>query len=185
MADSTMFAPPASQGQSGARRLIDEAERQRNAGRVDQAISLLRDRIRNLGASRPLRQRLSDLLLEGGDTLGSISDKLILAQELANDGRLRLCPASGGSCRTLSRAGSMPRWTQGGREIYFIRYPGATETMPLFSVRPDGTGERQVAELSGFHPLHFGFDAAPGGEIVWTEWRPGQQQLWQAELPSN
>ncbi len=73
---------------SAVRRLLSESERQRIAGQLDHAIELLRDGLRNLGATPLLRQKLSDLLLEAGDQLGCITEKLILAQELAGGGQV-------------------------------------------------------------------------------------------------
>lgn len=77
---------PPEEPEVAARRLLYEAERQRTAGQLDAAIRLVRDGLRNLGSSRPLRERLSDLLLEAGDQHGATTEKLILAQELANEG---------------------------------------------------------------------------------------------------
>ena len=91
-AQSSMFAADTGED-SAVRRLIGEAERQRASGHVQHAIQLLRDGLRNLGGStsqgrHPLRQKLSDLLLEAGDQAGSITEKLILAQEYANEGQV-------------------------------------------------------------------------------------------------
>jgi len=101
-------------------------------------------------------------------------------------GSLDLCPASGAPCRTLSPRGAEARWTLGGREIYFSRYEGKmtplVDTIGIWSVRPDGSGERHVADLPGVHFIHFFYTASPNGEIVWCEWRPGRQELWQARL---
>ncbi|MEZ4445653.1 MAG: tetratricopeptide repeat protein [Polyangiaceae bacterium] len=72
---------------SAVRRLVGEAERQRAGGHLQHAIQLLRDGVRNLGSSLPLRQKLSDLLLEAGDTQGSMREKLLLAQDLSGEGR--------------------------------------------------------------------------------------------------
>ncbi|MEM9695066.1 MAG: tetratricopeptide repeat protein, partial [Myxococcota bacterium] len=71
--------------ESAVRNLIGEAERQRLAGRLDQAIRLLRDGLRNLRGAPALRHRLSDILLEAGDQVGAISEKLVLARELAHE----------------------------------------------------------------------------------------------------
>ncbi|MEM6790658.1 MAG: tetratricopeptide repeat protein [Myxococcota bacterium] len=68
------------------RRLLYEAERQRAAGATDAAIRVVRGGLRKVGSSRALRERLSDLLLEAGDQDGAITEKLILAQELAHYG---------------------------------------------------------------------------------------------------
>ncbi|MBV8201719.1 MAG: PD40 domain-containing protein [Acidobacteria bacterium] len=101
-------------------------------------------------------------------------------------GRLLLCPASGAACLTLSQRGHEPRWTRGGSEIYFSRYEGKmsplVETIGIWSVKPDGTGERHVAELPGVHFIHTFYEASPTGEIVWCEWRPGRQEMWEAQL---
>ncbi len=70
------------------RRILAEAERQQNAGHLHHAVQLLRDGLRNLGGSYELRQKLGDLLLEMGDQPGSITEKLILAQEFANEGHI-------------------------------------------------------------------------------------------------
>jgi Tol biopolymer transport system component len=98
--------------------------------------------------------------------------------------RLVLCPASGAACRTLSANGAEARWTLGGREIYFSRYEARplVETMGIWSIRPDGSGERHVADLPGVHVIHFFFAASPTGEIAWCEWRPGRQEMWEAQL---
>ncbi len=72
--------------ETAARRLLYDAERYRAGGQLDHAIRVVRDGLRQLGSSRPLRERLSDLLLEAGDQHGAITEKLILAQELANEG---------------------------------------------------------------------------------------------------
>jgi Tol biopolymer transport system component len=105
----------------------------------------------------------------------------------AVDGRLLLCPASGAPCRALSPRGAEPRWTRDGREIYFTRYSGQLaslhETAGIWSVAPDGSGERHVAELPGYHYIHSFYTASNTGEIVWCEWRPGRQEMWEAALP--
>jgi len=85
-AGSDLFAEP--EGDSAVRRLVAEAERQRSAGHLQHAIQILRDGLRNLGGSHQIRHKLSDLLLEAGDQHASITEKLILAQEMANEGNV-------------------------------------------------------------------------------------------------
>lgn len=82
--ESDLFATGDGDESSAVRRLLSESERHRVAGQMDHAIELLRDGLSNLGTSAQLRQKLSDLLLEAGDQVGCITEKLILAQELAN-----------------------------------------------------------------------------------------------------
>lgn len=84
----TMLEGPGDGESSGVRRLLIEAERQQSAGHAMHAVSLLRDGLRNMGGSHALRHKLSDLLLEIGDTAGCITEKLILGQELANEGNV-------------------------------------------------------------------------------------------------
>ncbi|MBI4953871.1 MAG: tetratricopeptide repeat protein [Myxococcales bacterium] len=71
---------------SGARRLAQQAEGLRAAGKLRQAIATLRDGLRQHKGARGLRHKLSDLLLEAGDQPGSIREKLLLAQQLAKEG---------------------------------------------------------------------------------------------------
>ena len=85
-AGSDLFAQP--EGDSAVRRLVSESERQRSAGHLQHAIQILRDGLRNLGGSHQIRHKLSDLLLEAGDQQAAITEKLILAQELANEGNI-------------------------------------------------------------------------------------------------
>ncbi|MBW2458382.1 MAG: tetratricopeptide repeat protein, partial [Deltaproteobacteria bacterium] len=86
--ESDLFATGDGDESSAVRRLLSESERHRVAGQMDHAIELLRDGLSNLGSSAQLRQKLSDLLLEAGDQGGCITEKLILAQELANGGQV-------------------------------------------------------------------------------------------------
>jgi tetratricopeptide (TPR) repeat protein len=83
-----LFAARDSGDSSAVRRLAREAETLHGQGRLDAAIGLLRDGLRNLGAPPTLRQRLSDLLLEWGDQEGCIQEKLELAKDLAQGGSL-------------------------------------------------------------------------------------------------
>src|SRR5690606_8324899 len=85
--DTMLEAPGDGEG-SGVRRILIEAERQHAGGQLHHAIQLLRDGLRNLGGSHALRHKLSDLLLEIGDMPGCITEKLILGQELANEGNV-------------------------------------------------------------------------------------------------
>ena len=87
-AESELFATGDGTEPSAVRRLLSESERQRVAGQLAHAIELLQDGLRNLGASPQLRRKLSDLLLEAGDQVGCITEKLILAQDLANSGHV-------------------------------------------------------------------------------------------------
>ena len=85
-AGSDLFAPP--EGDSAIRRLVSEADRQRSTGHLQHAIQILRDGLRNLGGSHQIRHKLSELLLESGDQHGGITEKLIRAQEMANEGNI-------------------------------------------------------------------------------------------------
>ena len=83
-----LFSARGSEESSAVRRLAEEADTLHGQGRLEAAIGLLRDGLRNLGSSPTLRQRLSDLLLEWGDQEGCIQEKLLLAKELAHAGSL-------------------------------------------------------------------------------------------------
>jgi hypothetical protein len=52
----------------------------------------------------------------------------------------------------------------------------------LWRVSATGGTEERVAELDGYHPLRFFYDVSADGEIVWSQYRPGRQELWMAEL---
>ena len=86
--ESALFMPGDPAEISAVRRLVMAAEVSRGAGKVAEAIQLLRDGLRNLGAPPQLRHKLADLLLEAGDQVGCIAEKLVLAQELANTGSI-------------------------------------------------------------------------------------------------
>jgi tetratricopeptide (TPR) repeat protein len=111
---------------SGVRRLLGEAERQRAGGHIASAIALLRDGLRNLGGSAALRHKLGDLLLEVGDMAGSITEKLILAQELANGGDMQ--QAVGMIDEVLLLAPGQPDALQMRHNLgYPAAYPGGQE----------------------------------------------------------
>jgi Tol biopolymer transport system component len=100
-----------------------------------------------------------------------------------------VCRADGGDCRRVAR-GRDPRWSPTG-EIYFraalltdeVFAIGKQSSVELRAVRPDGTGERHVADLAGPHPMDFFYDVSRTGEIVWSSFAEGQQELWMADLP--
>ena len=68
------------------RTLAQQAEALRASGQLPIAVELLRDGLRKHGGSRGLRHKLSDVLLEAGDQVGSIREKLLLSQDLAREG---------------------------------------------------------------------------------------------------
>lgn len=149
MADTAMLqlGEVDSDESSGVRRLLTEAERQRLVGHLSQAIQLLRDGLRNLGGSSALRHRLSDLLLEAGDQMGCILEKLILAQELANKGQIE--PA----LEMLD-------------EVLLLQ-PGQPDALQMranlgFPPSPDMIGEQGIDDLQLDAPL-MSYDVESGG----------------------
>jgi Tol biopolymer transport system component len=99
-----------------------------------------------------------------------------------------VCQADASACRRVAK-GRDPRWGGAG-EIYFraerltdeVFTAGTQSSVELRAVRPDGTGERHVAQLAGPNPLDFFYDVSRTGEIVWASFAEGQQELWVADL---
>jgi len=107
----------------------------------------------------------------------------------ALDRALKLCPPTGEACRVLSPRGQEPHWSRGF--VYFVRYSDAygdpdLRTIEVRRVKPDGTAEEHVADLTGFSPVHFFYTVSPTtGEIVWCEYRPSPSEIWTAALPKR
>ncbi len=78
-------APSSTTLDAAARQLVQDAEQLYLAGRMPEAVDLLRQSIAGgaYGPATPqLRMKLSDLLLEAGDQRGAAGEKLVMAREL-------------------------------------------------------------------------------------------------------
>ena len=134
-----------------ARTLLEEAATQHANGHVTYAIQMLRDGLRSLGSQGMLRHKLSDLLLEAGDQAGAISEKLILAQELADVGNsdgatkmldqvLRLQPKQPDALRRRANIKGAPR-VNAPLQSYDVEAGGVDEAL-----------HRGAGQGAGSHP---------------------------------
>ncbi len=53
----------------------------------------------------------------------------------------------------------------------------------LWTVSPDGVGERKIVDLRPMHPIGEFFDVAPTGKVVWVQYRAGKKELWLSDFP--
>ncbi len=142
----TMLEGPGDGEGSAVRRLLLEAERQEQAGHAAHAIQLLRDGLRNLGGSHALRHKLSDLLLEVGDMAGCITEKLILSQELANEGGVERAVAILDEVLLLS-----PGQPDALQMRANMGYPLHNATQPLSSYDVESGGVEEALHRSRHH----------------------------------
>lgn len=134
-------------------------------------------------------------LLTGRDSTAAVAlggpvfspDGASLAGWDSDAGRILRCSVERTDCRPLAaQAAGYPCWSRDGRYIYFPRTPGPgvprAGARELWRVAAAGGNEERVAELDGYQPLRFFYDVSARGEIVWSQYRPGRQELWTAEL---
>jgi len=114
-------------------------------------------------------------------------DGKLMAGHTSEDAIL-LCPAEGGPCRSLTPAGSQPRWSGDGRRLFLWRRgqrsfdDPSLRSVDVWSVGVDGAGERRVTTLEPQHVLTTPFDVSKRDELAWVEFRRGKEELWLAEL---
>ncbi len=158
----------------------------------------------------PAGQRVAYDLYEGGERRASVVRSLVSGREdrlavpltgavFSPDGtslagwdsgaaRILRCSVDRTDCRPLAaQAAGYPCWSKDGRHVYFPRMPAGdiarAGVRDLWRAAADGGSEERVAELDGFNPLRFFYDVARTGEIVWSQYLPGRQELWATELP--
>ena len=97
--------------------------------------------------------------------------------------KIAICDVAAASCRNITD-GYMPAWAGDGSRLYFLR---AARSEPrshreLWTTRPDGTDVRMLRTIGGFQVLDIFFDVSRQNEVVWTSFRPGQRELWEAAV---
>ena len=105
---------------------------------------------------------------------------------LGSDGedRLYLCPVSKADCRFLTH-GVHPRWAPDAESISFVRegrQVGKKRVSTIWRLELDTMVEEEIAEVSAFEPLLFGYDLLPGGDVVWQHARTLSETLWIAAV---
>jgi hypothetical protein len=104
-----------------------------------------------------------------------------------DDGNVVVCPSAGPDpCQTLA-AGFFPTWSGDGSRIYFHREgPGLDDpnlrSWEVWVMQRDGTRPRRLSVIQPVIALASGVDASPRDELVWVQFRRGQQEIWLADL---
>jgi hypothetical protein len=94
-----------------------------------------------------------------------------------HNGWIVLCPVAGGACRDIVQ-GALPGFSPDRSRVYFTRRAPRAVTSEIWSIGADGNNEIKIAEVGPLHPINGRVIVAPNGELVWTEFRPGRQELW-------
>ena len=95
--------------------------------------------------------------------------------------RIVVCPAASGACKMITR-GNRPKWSGDGSRIYFLRATQSRELFEPWSASHDGSDEKKIARLGPFSLETVHFDVSANGQVVWTPFRQGRQELWLAEI---
>ncbi len=108
--------------------------------------------------------------LAGSDLSGAgVSERLIW-----------VCSIDDG-CESVAE-GFWPAWSADDTELYFYRSATARAPFEVWVIDRDGRNLRQVVEVGQIHPVTPFFDVAPDGRIVWTQYRPGNSEVWSADI---
>jgi len=101
---------------------------------------------------------------------------------IARSGPLLVCPSDPGPCRQLAPAATYAKASADGSTVYFQRPLTDYRTCQLWSVGIDGTDLRLRHTFVTESPYLPSFDIGASGEIVLQRLRPGQHELWLADL---
>jgi Tol biopolymer transport system component len=112
----------------------------------------------------------------------SSDGRSVLGHTTAGPAVVATCPVDGTACHRLT-AGKMPVWSADGSRIYFLRDTAMPAFKELWSMTPDGGGQRKLFDRMGpYRPIDVTFDVSRNGEIIWGEYIEGRHELWQASL---
>jgi len=101
-----------------------------------------------------------------------------------SNAEVSICPAQGGSCRSLTR-GRNPHWSSDDSYIYFYRRGQLADGEELWSIKAEGGDERHIADLRPMHPIGPFFDVSATGQVVWVQYRGGRNELWLLDFLSS
>jgi len=103
------------------------------------------------------------------------------ASHLSLHGNISICPVDVGPCRKLT-LGAFPIWSRDGSRVYFLRLIKPAESAEVWAISRSGSGEKRVAQLRPMHLINMFYDVSPSGQIVYTQFKPGQHELWLSDF---
>jgi Tol biopolymer transport system component len=129
------------------------------------------------GRERPLALTLTRLQWspDGQSILGESGNRETGETSVA------ICRIADNGCTPVT-PGLAPRWSVGGRLIYFLRGSDRSGWYHLWSASRDGSGQRRIVTLGPFRNDAIHFDVSSDGRVVWASVHTGRQELWLSEL---
>lgn len=101
-----------------------------------------------------------------------------------SEAEITVCPVVGELCRALTR-GYLPHWSRDGTLVYFFKITSMRDGEELWTISPDGGGEKKIVDLRPIHPIGQFFDLSSTGQIVWVQYRVGKHELWLRDLAGS
>jgi len=129
--------------------------------------------VRDLGGGR--ETRLPVAMLAGKWS----SDGTLLLGTLETEEAF-LCPATGAACTALGKANGA-YWSGDNSRIFFHRPGLSSDVAELWVMSRDGRDQRRVDELHSMEG-NSAVSISRRDQYAWVQRRPGQQELWLAEL---
>jgi hypothetical protein len=99
-------------------------------------------------------------------------------------GDVYICPAGSEPCEKLT-IGYNPIWSRDDSVIYSLRPGQFPQVAELWSFNRKDRREVHLADLGPMYPIGHIFDVSPQGEIAYTKFKPGENELWLADFSTN
>lgn len=96
-------------------------------------------------------------------------------------GTIVACASDGTSCRLIGQ-GQRAEWHVDGSNVDIGRAAARPGHLEIWRSGLDGANLVKLHESGPLPPLSETFSVSRDGRLVWTQFRPGRQELWKVAL---